>query len=567
MSRNSQILLEEIIKQEKENFEVSMSIDDFFEFYSSSQILKSYELSYDEIEGGLIGNSHDGGADAAYLFVNGDLVKEDESIKEKYKKNVDVEFIIIQAKYSNSFSEEPLLKLARLSKNLFNFDFNRDDFDGRYNEKVLRAFELFKDTYIKLITKKPKLKIIFYYVSKGMDVHPNVNRQADDLKADVQTILPDASVEIKFINAEQLIKFSQARVNDVYRMKISENPMSSTGQQVFIALVNLSDYFDFITDEDNKLIKYIFESNVRDYQGKTNVNNEIQETLENGKKEEFWWLNNGVTILSSNASAPGGKELVIHDPEIVNGLQTSSEIFRYYSNNPDKLKAEKRTILVRVIVPESEETRDKIIRATNSQTPIPKASLRATDPIHRQIEDYMRPRGLYYDRRKNFYKNEGKKPKEIISVSFMAQCLMSVLLQKPDFARARPSTLLDDDEAYKKLYHKNNDLNTYYNLSYIGRKIELYSKQDLIYTSSEHNDILFYVLYAVCVIITSNIYPSSKTMAGMDISKINDFLIRSSVDLVYDLYKTLGGNDKVAKGPKLSELLKEKLRERINPVL
>ena len=57
-------------------------------------------------------------------------------------------------------------------------------------------------------------------------------------------------------------------------------------------------------------------------------------------------------------------------------------------------------MLLRVIVPENEETRDKIIRATNSQTPIPKSSLRATDNVHRNIEDYFKPRGLYYDRRK-----------------------------------------------------------------------------------------------------------------------------------------------------------------------
>jgi hypothetical protein len=563
MSNNCQILLEEIIKQEKENFEVQMTIDKFFEFYSASQVLKSFELSYEEIEAGITGESLDGGADAIYLFVNGDFVKEDENIKERYKKNVDIEFFVIQAKYTNSFSEEPLLKLARLCKNLFNLDFSRTDFEGRYTDKVLSAFELFRETYIGLITKKPKLKIKFFYTSKGMELHPNVQKQANDLKADVSGLLSDAEVEVSFIGAELLIKLTQARPNDAYRLKVSENPMSSAGQQVFIALVNLVDYFNFITDDENKLIKHIFESNVRDYQGKTNVNNEIQETLENEGIEEFWWLNNGVTIVASKASAPGGKELVIHNPEIVNGLQTSSEIFRYYSSNPDKLTTEKRNLLVRVIVPESEETRDKIIRATNNQTPIPKASLRATDLIHRQIEDYMRPRGLYYDRRKNFYKNEGKKPKEIISVSFLAQCLMSVLMQKPDFARARPSTLLEDDDEYNKLYHKNNELNTYYFLAFAGREIELALKETGTYNSSEANDIMFYVLYAVCAQLVSNIYPTNKAISELDKDKLIKPLINNSVDLVYDLYKSLGGTDKVAKGSKFSEVLKDKLREKI----
>ncbi|WP_419836099.1 AIPR family protein [Endozoicomonas atrinae] len=136
---------------------------------------------------------------------------------------------------------------------------------------------------------------------------------------------------------------------------------------------------------------------------------------ENPGGEEFWWLNNGVTVLASEIAAPGGKELVIHNPEIVNGLQTSSEIHKFYSDNRDKLEPETRDVLLRVIVPEDEETRDRIIRATNSQTPIPKSSLRATDQVHRHIEEYLKPRGLFYDRRKNYYKNEGKKPKDIIS--------------------------------------------------------------------------------------------------------------------------------------------------------
>lgn len=86
MSKNNQLLIEEIIKQEHENAEQSIALSDFFEFYSSSQILKSCELSYDEIEGGITGKSHDGGADAIYLFVNGDLIKGDENLKDKYKK-------------------------------------------------------------------------------------------------------------------------------------------------------------------------------------------------------------------------------------------------------------------------------------------------------------------------------------------------------------------------------------------------------------------------------------------------------------------------------------------------
>lgn len=559
MSKNNQILLDAIIKQEMENFEENIPISDFFEFYSALQVLKENELSYDEINTGIAGKSHDGGADSIYLFVNGELVKEDDDLADKYKKNVDIEFVLIQSKYENKFSEEPLLKLSRLCRSLFDLDFNPEDYVGQYNEHVLSAFELFKNTYVGLITKKPKLKISVYYVSKGVEIHPNVYKQASSLEDDIVEKLPSSEAKVHFLGAEKLVRMTQERPNDVFRLKISETPLS-TSEQVFIALTNLADYFNFITDEDGKLIRHIFESNVRDYQGKTNVNNEIQDTLENPGDEEFWWLNNGVTILASEVAAPGGKELVVHNPEIVNGLQTSSEIHRFYNSNNDKLEGENRDVLVRIIVPESEETRDRIIRATNSQTPIPKSSLRATDQVHRQIEDFLKPRGLYYDRRKNFYKNEGKKPKEIISVPFMSQCLISVLMQKPNFARARPSTLLEDDESYSKLFHKNNDLQAYYLVAFLGRKIEEHLKKDKAYTTTEIADIKFYILYTACCLMANSLYPMSNQIAKLKPEDLNDDIFNYALAITYDLYRENGGTNKVAKGAKLIEELKDKLR-------
>jgi hypothetical protein len=560
MSKNNQILLDAIIKKEMEDFEEDISLSDFFEFYSALQVLKENELSYDELNSGIAGKSHDGGVDSIYLLINGELVKEDEDLSDKYKKNVDIELVLIQSKYTDSFSEDPLLKLSRLCRSLFDLDFNSEEYIGQYNEHVLSAFELFKRTYVGLITKKPKLKISIYYVSKGIEVHPNVQKQATSLKDDINEKLPTAEVKVNFLGAEKLVKITQERPNNVFRLKISETPLS-TSEQVFIALTNLADYFNFITDDEGKLIRHIFESNVRDYQGKTNVNNEIQDTLETPSGEEFWWLNNGVTILASEAAAPGGKELVVHNPEIVNGLQTSSEIHRFYKNNSDKLVDESRDVLIRIIVPENEETRDRIIRATNSQTPIPKSSLRATDQVHRQIEDFLKPRGLFYDRRKNFYKNEGKKPKEIISVPFMSQCLISVLMQKPNFARARPSTLLEDDDSYSKLFHKNNDLQSYYLVSLFGRRIEEMLKKDKAYTTTEIADIKFYILYVVSCLMTKCLYPTSNQVAKLTSDALTTEMYQYALNTTYDLYRELGGSNKIAKGSGLIDVLKDKLRE------
>lgn len=162
--------------------------------------------------------------------------------------------------------------------------------------------------------------------------------------------------------------------------------------------------------------------------------------------------------MASNISPVTSRSLIITEPEIVNGLQTSNEIYNFFSEYPKKLDSDSRHVLVRIIVPSTETVRDDIILATNNQTSIPKSSLRVSDSIHWKIEMFFKQRGLFYDRRKNHYKNLGKKRSEIISVSYLAQSLIAVLLQKPNYSRARPSTLLTNNDYYNFLYKGEIDL-------------------------------------------------------------------------------------------------------------
>ena len=217
----------------------------------------------------------------------------------------------------------------------------------------------------------------------------------------------------------------------------------------YVALVKLRDFDAFIRDGAGKLRRNLFEANVRDYQGSTAVNDEIGNSLKAKGREDFWWLNNGVTIVAGKATV-SAKTLTLEDPQIVNGLQTSNEIYRYFSDA--NTAGDERNLLVRVIVPTKPESRDRVIKATNSQTSIPPASLRATDKIHRDIEEHLRPYGLFYDRRKNLHKNDGRPLDKIVSIPLMAQAVMSILLQRPDDARARPSSLLKKDDDYSSVF-------------------------------------------------------------------------------------------------------------------
>ncbi len=60
----------------KEFTEDSISQADYFEIFTFEQILKDYDLSYDELLMGRTSGGDDGGFDSIYLMINNELVTE-----------------------------------------------------------------------------------------------------------------------------------------------------------------------------------------------------------------------------------------------------------------------------------------------------------------------------------------------------------------------------------------------------------------------------------------------------------------------------------------------------------
>lgn len=560
MSKNAQILLENLIEQEFRNNDNYSNISEYFEFFSASQILKNQGLSDDEVDNGIVGKGLDGGCDSIYLFLNNLLITPDVVEHISAPKDSILEMIIIQSKKTTSFGEDAVMKWKTISGNLLDLSKTTTDFTARYNADILEAFTTFRDTYTRLITSRVKLKFRFYYATLASELHPNVIQQAEELKDTIKGLFPNAVVEVTFVDSDTLFEMYNAVIENRVNLKFADIPISPN-QKNYVALVDLKSYFNFIVNDEGDVRKSFFDSNVRDYQGKNNVNSSISETLHRADDNDFWWLNNGVTVLASEATLVNNRELQIVNPEIVNGLQTSMEIYNYFSENREALESEKRSILLRIIVPDNEESRDQIIFATNNQTNIPKATLRVTDPIHLQIEMYFKSRGLFYDRRKNYYKNQGHKPAEIVGVSFLAQCLITIFLKKPDYARARPSTLLNDEKTYNELYEKNNNLEVFYRVALLGKKIQKNVRSGSDYSSAEKSDILYYVLYAVIadVLGKRNITPAD--IKNLDMDSVTDTLIEDIRNRVYEIYKQHGGNGRVAKSAELIQYIDNMLDE------
>ena len=547
MPQNDVILLNRLLEQRREEVAQDLTDSEYFDLFTADQVLKDYDLSHDDLESGIVDGSGDGGIDSVYFFVNNVPYYEDLDTTE-LRRNVHLRLVLIQSKTGPGFSESAIDRFTASALNLFNLEKNLEELQDVYNEGLLTKIEQFRHTFLELTSRFPTVSFEYAYATKGFEVHHNVKRRTGMLKETIEGLFNPVSFSFDFLTASDLLKSARQSPSTTSCLSLAENPIS-TGQEGFVCLVKLKDYLDFITDDEGHLRSSIFEGNVRDYQGSTEVNTEIRTTLASNGMEDFWWLNNGVSIVCDDASL-SGKRLTIENAEIVNGLQSSREIYETFTGKD--VSDEQRNLLVRVLKPKNPESRDRIIKATNSQTSIPAASLRATDKIHRDIEDFLFGEGYYYDRRKNHHKNTGKPLKKILSIPFVAQCVLACALYDPDNARARPSSLIKKDSDYKRIFNLEYPLGVYLKCPIIVRTVESFIKQSNNENYRKHqNNIRFYVSMLWILRQYSVRRPSLDQIAEIDISALTEQSVTEIVDVVWKEYVRLGGNDQVAKGPDL----------------
>ncbi len=556
---STQILMKETVLPEEMKMATQFSEEsDFFEFFSASQVLKNYDLSDEEVMSGLLDDSHDGGCDAFYVFCNDTFIHLEEQETYVFPRIIKFDVYIFQSKSVFGFDENVILKFKTLSANLLDIGADFAAYVNRYTEDVISAFKGFVQLYKRSVARQVELHFHFVYASLGAQVSENVHAQGEELKTVVKRCYPNANVDVCFVGAEDLFLMYQQPKNNTKNLSLAAAPIGMGKKNDYVALVYLKDYYRFITQDDERICSSLFEANVRDYQGNNSVNKSIGETLcSTNNEDNFWWLNNGVTILAQKVIPVSSVELQLFDPKIVNGMQTSTEIHLFFKKHKERLEEETRSVLVRVIVPQSEESRDNIIYATNNQTPVSSSSLRVTAPVHYKIETYFKSRGLYYDRRKNYYKNQGRRASEIVSIGFLGQCMISMFLRRPDHARARPSTVLASDDMYNSLYNEQTPLEAYFRCAQIGKIVNehVWKSDDL--TKNEKTNLLFYVIYAVAarLLAKEKLYPQD--IVAVDIAQITRTFLDEVVLLVKTVFAQNGGTDKVAKGPNfIGELIK-----------
>ncbi|MGW5582458.1 AIPR family protein [Streptomyces sp. NPDC003857] len=482
MPSNAQTLIMRIFEAWTEENLPSVDGGTAFEVFASELALRPFGLGLEDIEVGIVGGGQDGAIDSVYVFFDDTLLDEDSDVVSKtsrpteFGQDRNLELWVVQAKRTPSFAEEVADKLENTMRRLLDLSQSLESLSVLYNPTLLARFGIFREAWEKLITRRPRISVNVVYAAPGdsRNITPQFEAKLNALEQVILSSVPDArKVSVELLGDKELLARYNERPPYTLAMKYQE---SATSGQSHVALVRLKDYYNLIVDDNGRLRRHLFEWNVRDYQGNVSVNQEIRQSLTAPDSPEFWWLNNGVTLICSDATSTA-KTYSLSNIQIVNGLQTSHEIFEALRGS-DAEEAEERMLLVRIIVTDDAATRDMVIRATNRQTAITDASLRATDEVQRNIEDYFLTQGWYYDRRKGYYKNDGKDPAKIVSIQFVGASITSMGLARPDKSRGKPSSLLKNDEDYRLVFDSSIDLQIYLWAARLQRQVDNFILSD-----------------------------------------------------------------------------------------
>lgn len=450
------------------------------------------------------------GLDAIAFIVNGNLVlgKDDIRIYAKSKK-IDADILFIQTKTEEKCDTGDLLKTIHATKNfLENFDAITEKNSNIINAKEIYD-ELFKyENFRYCTTQSPKCHI--YYVTAANEWDCDlVENICTSCKKDIASISDIKDVEIKVLGREYIMDaYSEVKNNIAVQVSL-KNCITLEKidgvDEAYVGYLTGDDYLKIICDNNGDIRRRIFYENVRDYQGLENsVNKEIRETIITKKtRGQFILLNNGVTIITKSVTSLGANIYELSDFQIVNGCQTSNEIYnckRYVSDI---------FVPVKIIYTTDIDIISSIVKATNRQSPVPEEAFVALNKYHKELQllfsEYSKemPLEMFYERRSGEEDDikEKKGAYQVVTLHGIIRAFESVYLQNPNMVYGtNPANMLRSQR--EQVFRKDHKAETYYIASYLFVKFVNMQQNGLF---SKHDYVLrFYVIMVVRALILGN---------------------------------------------------------------
>lgn len=482
-----QVIVEDNFKQFKLANYPTLSDDDAFERFVMSILLKRYEITPADIERGLVSGTDDGGIDGFYLVLNGRELVETDSIRVSRRKNrirglapgLTLDVVIVQSKKERRWDSNVFLKIESSLKFIM---------DSKQSVPALQEFPFNADVIEKIITLRklrsnvstllPIVTFYVYYASLADqdNIQPQMLTKSKQVRTWLRENLPtDSQTVVEYVGDAELVTRLRASTDFQSKLVLKKPPIRDGNS--LVGLVLIKNYLKFLRhDSRSKAVREeMFAVNVRDYAGSNiRVNDAIVKTLSFDSESLFWWLNNGITIISDAAKDPLELEWVLTNPLIVNGLQTSHVLHEQDLAGSITRKRLNQAVLVRVITESDPRIRESIIAGTNNQTAITSLQLHANEEKQVRIEEYLKASGWYYERRRHQYRGQAIPAGRIRNATQVGQAVIAYKMLQPDTARARPTTLLGNKAGWNDVFDPGNPEELYLKALTVLEKVDEY---------------------------------------------------------------------------------------------
>lgn len=347
-------------------------------------------------------------------------------------EEVDGEFVVtlFQGKYkaklegNSNFEENGVLALINAIRHIFDPAAELGTINDRLRVKVEAARSLIRDGLI------PSVRAIA--CNNGLRWNASADQAMERAGFGDQ-------VTWEHVNHDVLIGILQRMkpVDDTLRFQGRAIVEDMNFSRVCIGRIPVTELANLMKIHGEKLL----ERNIRRYLGLhgNRVNEGIRSTLESPNPANFYFFNNGLTLVcndfSYNALQSGDYQVRVENLQIVNGGQTCMTIFKTIeamktAGRPLPLDA---SVLVRLykLPKDNEDLVLQITHATNSQNPVDLKDLRSNDEVQQQLEISVQALGYNYRRKRT---DGAPKPTDITSGA-AAEAILAVWRAAPHQAK------------------------------------------------------------------------------------------------------------------------------------
>ena len=333
----------------------------------------------------------------------------------KYKKRLDGQF---------NFDESGVAALINAIRHVFDPSAELGAINERLKVRVEMVRSLIRDGYI------PRVRAIA--CNNGLRWNDTA-RQAIDRAAFGDQVLWEHVNHDTLVNILQRLKPVDETLRLVGKAVVEDMNYS----RVCIGRVPVTEIAALMDTHGERLL----ERNIRRYLGLhgNRVNEGIRATLMSDSPADFYFFNNGLTLVcndfSYNALQSSDFQVKVENLQIVNGGQTCMTIFK----TAQEMRARNMelpadaTVLVRLykLPKENQDIVLRITHATNSQNPVDLKDLRSNDQKQQQLEASIRDLGFIYRRKRM---DTAAKPTDITSGT-AAEALLAVWRNAPHQAK------------------------------------------------------------------------------------------------------------------------------------